>query len=345
MTSKLHTFPDVLSAALPSRRILLSVLNWGLGHASRCIPLIRQLQSNGHEVLLASDGEALLLLKKEFPGLALFNLPGYPVRYRNIPMALNMALALPGIVSAIRKERQLTCRLVREHQIDLLISDNRYGCYHRQDDSIFMTHQLTIKAPWAPAERLIGRFNRYWIAAHFGECWAPDFAEPPGLSGVLSHGNWPEISLRYIGPLSRMRKYAAERKYDVIVVLSGPEPQRTLLEEKIIAQALDLPYRVLLVRGKTGQDKHYFIKDHIEVRSYLTSGDLNDAIMASGVLVARSGYSTIMDLAVLQKPALLIPTPGQTEQEYLAELLQAQGLFHTQQQSEMDLKKGLAIFY
>jgi len=176
----------------------------------------------------------------------------------------------------------------------------------------------------------------------FDEVWVPDVADNPNLSGELSHGE-PIVhpNIQFVGPLSRLGLSASEHEYDVAVVLSGPEPQRTYLEQRLMEQAMTLPQKFIFIQGKTRAKEHHYAAENVEVVSYFTSSELNEVLLASDVIVCRSGYSSIMDLAALGKKALLIPTPGQTEQEYLAEYFARQNTFLVQKQDDIDLETGL----
>jgi predicted glycosyltransferase len=324
------------------KRILVAPLNWGLGHATRCIPIINALKRMGVEVILASDGDALHLLRAEFPDLQAFELPSYGVRYGSANMIYTIGTQLPRMLWAVRREQWATERLLHDHNIDGVISDNRYGCFSPKVKSVILTHQLRLRVP-----------NRFlsWIAngvlaralRQFDAVWVPDEEDDPNLSGALSHGRAVHDNIQFMGILTRMSAYERAAEYDVAIVLSGPEPQRTILETRLMEQAIELPQdRFIVIQGKPGTKQHYFAADNVEVVSYLTSRDLNDVLLSSEVMVCRSGYSSIMDLAALGRKAILIPTPGQTEQEYLAEHLSAQNAFLIQQQDHLDLEKGLA---
>jgi len=323
------------------KRVLVTPLNWGLGHVARCIPIIRALDEMGIEVLLASDGAALQLLKAECPHLPAFELPSYRIRYETANMVRNIAWQLPRITYAIRAEQWATERLVAEHQIDGIISDNRYGCFSKRAKSAFITHQLHLQVPNALLEWGANRVLRQALKK-FDRIWVPDVAGAPNLSGKLSHSTESlSLPVQYIGPLTRMEKFDSTPEYDVAVVLSGPEPQRSILEQRLLEQAMTLPRRFIFIRGKTQSREQYFVSENVELVSYLTSRDLNEVLMASKVIVCRAGYSSIMDLVALGKKALLIPTPGQTEQEYLARYLSEQQLFVSQSQDAIDLESGL----
>jgi len=320
-------------------RILVAPLNWGLGHATRCIPLIETLLAQGAEVLLASDGVALDLLKKEYPHLPTIELPSYNIYYHSENMIWNMALQWPKMMRAIRREHQELKSLVRKEAIDLIISDNRYGCFHPSTKNIFLSHQLNLKVPTFLLRTVVNQVNRLLLKP-FDEIWVPDLASSPNLSGDLSHPS-PIPKVHYLGLLSRMRYAISPKKYDLAIVLSGPEPQRTYLEEKIINQIQHFPeYKIILVQGSPNAKPPRDI-DHLECVAFLTSRELNKTLLAADLIICRSGYSSLMDLAKLRRKALLIPTPGQTEQEYLAKHLKEQGFFFSTSQESLTLKDHL----
>ena len=332
----------------PSPNILIAPLNWGLGHATRCMPIIDALLERGITPVLASDGRALDLLRAEYPQLNCLELPAYNVTYGSDKMIRAMAGQLPKIVLAIQQERQAIKKIVAAHKINIIISDNRYGVHHRTTRNIFITHQLNIKIPFAPLGFLVNKINHYYIR-RFHTCWVPDYPQSPRLAGTLSDN--PGLpSVQYLGPLSRMKKLDVATQYQVVAVLSGPEPQRSRLEEIILKQLEESDFKAVLVRGIT-DDKKVLKSDNknILIHNYLTATALNQAIVASEIVVCRSGYSSIMDLIKLDKKAILIPTPGQTEQEYLAQYLSQKGIsdtafggvFTIQKQGQFNLKKAI----
>jgi len=325
------------------KRILVAPLNWGLGHATRCIPIIRFLQKQDVKVFLASDGRAYHLLLKEFPELPIFQLPAYDITYRTSNMMWNMAFQFPKMFRAIAKEKKAVAKIVKDEKIDIVISDNRFGCFSKNAYNVFMTHQVNLPIPM-PVAKQIGNWVNWIKISNFDECWIPDFKEEPNLSGKLSHGKnvAQQIkNVKYVGALSRMQKKQSEQKRKAIIILSGPEPQRTYLEKNILEQALESPHHFLVVKGQTERKEHFFFSENIEVVSFLTSEELNNAIAESEIVISRSGYTTLMDLVFLGKKAILIPTPGQTEQEYLAEHFHKQNIFFTTSQNNFNLKKAL----
>lgn len=338
---------------LNSSTILIAPLNWGLGHATRCVPLIRAMENLGANVLLASDGSALELLKTEFPHLPVFHLPSYRIRYQTNSMIWNIFWQLPRILYAIRAEQQAIEQLVQTHGIKGIISDNRYGCFSKSAYSVLLSHQIHLRASNAAFQWLANQMLRRALQK-FKAIWIPDEAFEPNLSGALSHPPLRDFNCRYLGLLSRFKavdatietlsvpKIVQNPQAKIAVVLSGPEPQRTYLEQILMEQALALPHKFVFVKGKTHLSEHYFVAEHIEVIAYLNSTALNALVQSSDVLICRSGYSSLMDLAMMPgKRAIFIPTPGQTEQEYLAARYGASGQFVCQKQDSIDLQKAL----
>lgn len=321
------------------KRILVAPLDWGLGHATRCVPIVRALLARGANVVLASNGGAFDLLHREFPDLSIERLPAYSIRYRRENMFWNMGVQLPHILRTVWREHAALQRLIEQHQIDAVISDSRFGCFSSKVPCVFLTHQLNIHVPNFILKKLVDWVN-YQIINRFTVCWIPDVEGEQNLAGKLASSK-AKIQTRHIGVLSRMRKLDVPQRFDAIVVLSGPEPQRTYLEQKILVQAKKLTQRFLLVQGKTDRREELQLFENVKVVSFLTSEQLNEAIAESGCVICRSGYSSVMDLAVLGKQAVLIPTPGQTEQEYLAERFFKQGIFYAQPQSALDLRQAL----
>ncbi len=322
------------------KRILITPLNWGLGHATRCIPIINELLHQGCEVIIGTDGRALHLLKAEYPSLTILELPAYNISYRTNNMIANIAPQILKVLKVIQKEHQIIQKIVKEYQIDAIISDNRYGCYSKNVYSIFLTHQLNIKIPNQTIENGVAFFNKKLIK-RFDACWIPDYEkEEESLAGILSRNNGLK-NIQYIGTLTRMVYSQTKIKRDILVILSGPEPQRTYFEEKVIKQLKELPLKSLIIKGKTETHKKYRVNTNVMIQNFMTAPQLNQAILESKFIITRSGYSTIMDLAVLGTKALFIPTPGQTEQEYLAKYFNKKNIYLTQSQKELDVAKAL----
>ncbi len=323
-----------------SKRILIAPLNWGLGHATRCIPIIRLLLKRGHTVLVASDGDSLTLLKKEFSEIVFFELPSYNTQYsRNIPAWLFTLWRTPRFLRSIKREHISIEKIINDNSIEIVIADNRYGCWSKKIHSVFISHQLNLSMPsgmmWMSGiinffqKRLIKKFNTIWV---------PD-AENSLLSGNLSKS---DLKAEFIGILSRFEKSKEEHLiYKLAVVLSGPEPQRTLLEKNLLPQVIELNLPCVFVRGMVSEKMGESEIDQVRIVNYLKSDELQRVLERSEIIVARSGYSTLMDLAVLEKKAILIPTPGQPEQEYLATKFMNERVAYSVDQEILDLGDAL----
>ena len=325
------------------KKFLICVLNWGIGHASRVIPIIHLLLKYGQTVYIASDGDALALLRREFPDLEYCELPPYNPIYQkgSSGMMRTILFQMPKFSKAIRQEHIMVERLVKEKRIDIVISDNRYGCYSNRVRSILITHQINIQMPkmYSFLEPFVNYYNWQQIK-RFYRVWVPDYKDDRNLTGDLSVSN--TVVRRYIGQLSRMQVSPdVEPQYDIMVLLSGPEPQRSIFEDMMRSQLYQHHGSSLLVRGKpTGSSEIKKLGRLSEV-DFLDTKELNIAIQQSALIVSRSGYSTIMDLARLGKNAILVPTPGQTEQIYLAKQLHKRGICFYKDQDDFKLSKAL----
>ncbi len=325
------------------KRILLCPLDWGLGHATRCIPVINELQKQGAEVVIAADKRPLELLKQEFPQLQFIVFPGYDIAYpENGSMVLKMAFSIPKILRKIREEKIYLQDIVRKEKIDGVISDNRYGLGNTGVPSVLMLHQLMIKSPFG--ESVLHRITLNYVK-QFSFCWIPDFEGENNLSGDLSHKYSLPKNARFVGALSRFssfqKKVNSEKKYDLLVIISGPEPQRTVFEKLIVQQVSKLPQQTLIVLGKPENKEKTEKIGKAEIVSHLNAEQLFNVISTSKLVLTRPGYSTIMDLALMKKKAIFIPTPGQTEQEYLGNLYHQKKLHLCVKQNELDIAKAI----
>ena len=336
---------EIFNKIAGRRRILVAPLDWGLGHATRCIPIIKALAEQGCEVIIAAENNVETLLKAEFPELQFLPLRGYYMRYSRKALWLPFVLLwqFPKLFRTIRYERKWLKRTVEAFQIDAVISDNRFGLYHSSVPCIYITHQLMIETGNRLSRWLAQKMHYHFINKFTG-CWVPDAEGKINLAGKLSHPQkLPLIPVQYIGPLSRFQKMELDKKYDLLICLSGPEPQRTIFENILLNDLKNYAGKALLARGLPGNDKQIVApNDHVEIRSYLSSTALNIAIEESVIVISRSGYTSIMDLIKLGQNAILVPTPGQKEQEYLAEVLMQQQLFYCADQDNFSLEKVLA---
>jgi len=319
------------------KRILVAALNWGLGHATRCIPIIKELQLNDFEPVIASDGYALELLKKEFPHLDHIELPSYNIQYtkKGSQLKWKMIINSPRILKAIKEEKKITRKIVENYNIQGIISDNRFGVRsERLKTNVFITHQLNVLS--GNTSFLSSYLHQQYISK-FDQCWVPDVAGENNLSGILGHLKKKPENVIYIGPLSRLEKSKTPEFYDFLVLLSGPEPQRSILESILLKEFKTSEARVLFIRGVISEEKLNFENPNINIKNYLYGKALQEAINSSTYIVSRSGYTTLMDLAKLEKKAFFIPTPGQEEQEYLAKRLQGLGIAAYCKQDEFNL--------
>ncbi|MUU78613.1 glycosyltransferase [Winogradskyella sp. HL2-2] len=318
------------------KRILVAPLNWGLGHATRCIPIINALIEHNFEPVIASDGVALQLLKKEFPNLTAFELPSYNITYSKKAKGFKTKLIKdsPHLLKTIKKEKKAVFKLIVNEGISGIISDNRFGVRHKSIPSVFITHQLRVlsgSTTWFSSKM------HQKIILKFDECWVPDHNGISNLSGRLGHVDNFDATIKYLGPLTRFKKQNTVTKYKLLVLLSGPEPQRTFLEEKLLNDLNKFEGNVLFVKGKIEAVQHKEVINNITTYNFMASKQLETAINESELILSRSGYTTIMDLAKLEKKAFFIPTPGQFEQEYLAKKLDSEGITPYCEQDNFDI--------
>lgn len=309
-----------------AKKILISPLDWGLGHTTRCIPLIHCLLEQQCEVIIASDGAPARLLKDNFPGIQILELAGYNIRYSQHPDTFAAAIIaqVPKILNAIKREHRWLQQAQQQYRFDAVISDNRYGMYLEEVPSVIMTHQLQVKTgkgSWV--DRVLQKMH-YRLLQRFNDCWVVDNEKEPFLAGMLSHPGQLPTHARYIGLLSQLKAAGnvAQNKRQILVLLSGPEPMRSMLEEKLLMQAKELTeYRFVFAAGNPLGKLPETLPAHIAYHTHLDAKGVTEHMVAADLVICRSGYSTLMDLAFAGKKALLIPTPGQTEQEYLAKVL------------------------
>jgi len=361
-------------------------LDWGLGHAARCVPVIRLLYSKGYEVIIATDGMQKQLLQQEFPTAKFVTLKGYGITYGTGKFAtfIKLLTQIPKIFSAIKKEHQWLSEFVKEQAVDIIISDNRYGFYHKNIKSVIITHQLNIITNNSFTEWLARKVH-YRLINKFHSCWVPDYPFPDNLAGRLSNPkNFPKIHLRYVGWLVRLNNIQSLQsindqnefqvsscqfncitgnqqpatlqptkdytlkstaiqtsgnyfKYDVCIILSGPEPQRTILEKNILYQIKGCSFNGVLVRGLPDAMKIEIRSDNFIVYNHLPGNELTEMVLQSKYVICRGGYTSLMEMISLQKKLILVPTPAQTEQEYLAKILMEKNWAVTINQKDFDL--------
>lgn len=322
-------------------KVLVAPLDWGLGHATRSIQVIQELQTKGCEVCIASSGAALVLLKEEFPQLIFFELPSYKASYsRYLPLIFKVIFQVPKFLAVIWMEHRKTEKIVTEHQIDFVISDSRFGCWTKLVPTVFITHQVNIQIPfflkWL--QPTVNYFNHRQIRK-FNYCWIPDHPKVR-LTGKLSAAD--NFKLIFIGMLSRFNKVEPQPKqYDILALISGPEPQRSMFESLVRAQLNKTHGRKLMVKGLPGSGSEIKTTNDLQEVNHVATDTLQQIIASSDLVVCRSGYSSVMDLAILNKNAVFVPTPGQTEQEILAEELEKRGIAYYQKQKDFNIASAM----
>ena len=331
------------------KKILIAPLNWGLGHATRCIPIINALLKEGFEPILAGDGDSLKLLQKEFSKLKSYHLPSYNIKYTKSGKNLKYKLLFnaPQIIKAVKKEQEVVHKIIEREGITGLICDNRFGVYSKKIPSVYITHQIHVLSGFSTF--LTSKIHQR-IISKFDECWIPDYGSNPNLAGKLSDSKSLKLPLKYIGPLSRFNieipskeGMTNNKRYDLLILLSGPEPQRSLLEKKLLEELKSYSKRVLFIRGiipdKEKVNQEIISKNkHIKFIDFMLQSDLQIAINESELIISRSGYSTIMDLEKLGAKVFFIPTSGQFEQEYLAKYLEYQNIAPFVSQDNFNIK-------
>jgi len=331
------------------KNILVCPLNWGIGHATRCVPIIRKLVLHNFNVIVAADKRSLAFLKQEFPDLEYIQFQGYDISYQKKgSLFLKMLKLTPRLLLSILKEHNKLKKIIKKHHIHAIISDNRFGLWNKKIYSIYITHQIHIKTSLKSKllDLILFQIHKIFIN-RYDECWIPDYEGTLNFSGELSHRFTKPENAHFIGPLSRFEPImhnhdnvsvsAKKYQFDLMVILSGPEPQRSILENIILKQLEETNLRSIIVQGITEYTKMDQKKDNILIYSHLLSKDLRKFMEQSKMILCRSGYSSIMDLSALNKDAIFIPTPGQTEQEYLATHFERKKCFFYMKQKEFDL--------
>ena len=324
-------------------QVLLSPLSWGLGHAMRDIPIIKTLLSHDHDITIAACGNASTALKQEFPQCRFIKFEDYPSPYSSGSLFLpKFFLYLPILLKAVSKERQQLAKILAKDRYDLIISDNRLGAYSSEVPSIFITHQLHYHMPFAlwPVELFALRINTY-LHRKYNRIIVPD--NPPGalsLAGKLALPGSADTQSRafFSGILTSIQKRGCTEDLDYLVMISGPEPQRTKLEELLLPSIHELDGKSVVILGSPERKTEITGTDSCTVKGYVSNEEKVQLMNSAKFVICRSGYTTMMELAELKKKkGLFIPTPGQTEQEYLAGILQKQGLIFTISQNKFSI--------
>jgi len=327
-----------------NKTILFAIMGWGLGHATRSIPIIKYL-SQKNEIILASNGLSKVLLKKEFPKLECISYPDYAITYprKKSYLLLSIIIQIPSILRKLFDEYNMTQKIVRNYNIDIVISDCRYGVFSKKVPSYFITHQLRFQLPiLLKFLEPLGECFNLFMFQFYNYIIIPDVKESPNLTGDLSHrGAISQYSkLKYLGVFCNVSKLIVKEDIDCLISISGPEMQRTLFEEILFDQIDSIPGKKVIVLGKPGSDNPHKHKK-LEIYNHVNREKQNELLNRAKFIICRSGYTTVMELIALNKPALMIPTPGQTEQEYLAKYYKKTGLFYIAKQKNLNLSKEL----
>ena len=327
-------------------RVFYAVLNMGLGHATRSLPLIKSFAEDGWEVFVGSSGRARAFLVGELPQLSHLETPDYAIRYSPSSrwMLTRLAQQIPKVRRQIRRETEFCRAVVDDYGVDLIVSDHCYGMFHSQCPSIFVTHQIFFAMP--PGLRLlrksIAKFNQRYHK-HYNVIAIPDVknGDQGLLSGELSELPKDHERYRFCGPLSSLQWQRCPADIDLLVSISGPEPQRSILEKLVLEQIREIPGKKVVVLGKSDSSAAPIDEESLTIYPHVPREKMQVLLNRAVCVVSRPGYSTLMELAELGKKALFIPTPGQTEQEYLGWQLQEKGLFLSVHQEALQLKRDV----
>ena len=327
--------------------LLFSPLDWGLGHTTRCIPLLRQFFALGFRIVVACNSTQKRVLGEELAQLEFVPLEGYDVKYSRNPALLRMKITaqLTNILTKVNLENRWVRRYAAENGVSLLVSDNRYGFRHPSVPSIFITHQLAPKTGIsARIDRLVQKFLYRYIN-RFTECWIPDSPSSKNLSGILSHtNNNPAIPVQFIGPLTRFEQLPDAGEEDfLLIILSGPEPQRSLFEKNLLEQLKAVKKKIVFVRGLPETNAMPGQLPNVEFYNHLSADRLNRVAQQAQLVICRAGYTSLMDMLALKKKMIVVPTPGQPEQEYLAAYLSAKNIVLQCSQQQFNLQHALSM--
>ena len=331
---------------MKNKTVIYAIIDWGLGHVTRSTPIIRRLIDDGNRVIFVSHGKALSMLKEEFPDCIIRDVKDTQIAYPKFGwmFVFKMVSQVPKMLMGWRHERKQIKVLEKEFEPDLIMSEMRLGIWSKNTPSVLITHQLRFHLPkglaWAG---ILGEWFNRIVFKHFNYIFVPDAEGEPNLSGNLSHNSrisrHPKV--RYIGCLSSIvpDENSPEKDIDLLISISGPEPQRTQFEEKILGQLDSISGTCVITLGTPAIGNNIVKKtNNVTIYSHLNRKAMNIMMQRAKHIICRSGYSSVMELLALKKSALFVPTPGQTEQEYIAAYLSQQGLFGICRQEDLHLQ-------
>jgi len=326
-------------------KIIYGICSWGLGHSTRSLPVVRRLIEENNKLTIISNGRSLELLKKELgDNVEYLDIPDYPMLISNNSRQFiaKSIVYWPLFIKKMESGLQKLTKIVKNKPYDIIISDGRYDMYNKKIPSFFISHQMRIMNPlrFTFLENGSELFNKFFFK-RFKEIIVPDYKEDD-LSGDLSH-NLKKIDsnkLNYVGVLSDFKKINLKKDIDYLISISGPEPQRTIFEEKILSQIEYLDGNIVVTLGKSDEKKE-INKESLKIFSFLNKEKRENYLNRAKMVISRSGYSTLLDLAVIGSKALMTPTPGQIEQEYLSKYHNEKGTFYSVNQNNIDLRKDI----
>ncbi len=335
---------------MQQKSVLIAPLDWGLGHATRCIPIIAALQALGYRVTIATDGPHEIILREAFPDLSFLTLKGYGIRYskRAEGFAFKMLIQIPRILYNILREFWWLRKTNRHQAFDLIISDNRLGFFHLKTPSIFITHQLNLQTPFIWSTRLLQWMQYTWFRFFYTMVWVPDMEGDQNLSGILGNPKHkPSVPVWYMNSLSRLKEYATgqtevqKQEHLFLGIVSGPEPQRSIFQDILWQEGNKTNHPFQIIAGTANQPNNQAVSEHGSIVPHVGGPDLAKAIENATYIISRGGYTSLMELIPFNKKLILVPTPGQTEQEYLAKRWQEKGWAIAYDQTEFHLETAL----
>ena len=339
---------------MQQKSVLIAPLDWGLGHATRCIPVIAALRDLGYRVTIATEGPHEIILREAFPDLTFLKLKGYGIRYSKKAegFAFKMFIQIPRILYNILREFWWLCKTNQQRQFDLIISDNRLGFFHLNTPSIFITHQLNLQTPFTWSTRLLQWMQYTWFQFFYTMVWVPDMEGDQNLSGILGNPTKkPSVPIWYMNCLSRLKDHMSIQSANQVVdqafpllflgIVSGPEPQRSIFQDLLWQQGNQMNQPFQIIAGTANQPNNQAVSSHGSIVPHLGGPDLAKAIENATYIISRGGYTSLMELIPFYKKLILVPTPGQTEQEYLAKRWQEKGWAIAYDQTEFHLEAAL----
>lgn len=324
------------------KRILIAPLDWGMGHTTRCMPIILYLQKQGHQIIVAGNKQQINWFKKTIDFVEYVELEGYNIRYASSRFWFmpRLLLQIPRIIQTIKKEHQWLQKLIDEKRIDWVISDNRYGLFSSKIHCVFLTHQLQILSGWGNWLDLCLLKIHYMLLHRFDHIGIVDVENyTESLAGKLAHPKKLPPKSVYLGWLSHLyqKKITSKKEGYILVLLSGIEPQRKRLEQLLWQQLANSKYKVHFILGKNESISVHSYPENFTIHHEVSSTELNDLMANASLVICRSGFSSVMDVLAVGQRALLIPTPGQTEQEYLGSFLNHKECFEILAENQLNI--------